>query len=510
MAEAREMRDKNRHALKWLARCAWKDCERNATMDNPEILVLAKSNYCSGRCSSAARQAEQAARKPKPVGVLAEPGLADEDMFADPGLRTSAHHHLGGGEHKCADHKPLVLITNSATDTSHPKGFAAYEPSSGIDQTLVLRIMTIFNKLHEAKALPAGPRTIMYRLKSQWPKQPDGSGYDKSDEQRITVVIKRLRQAGTLNWSWVSDASQRVYLAGGWVDADEYERSVADGFVKQLQTGQKVVLELYTEATETLPLISRISHARGTNVYSGSGCGGPTLGRDVAIRALRRGYRHGQSTIFGGLGDCDKAGYAYVMRSHWEHVAAFLYANNENNYTVVAIERDLDDPLRDPNNEKTWLVTMADQEEEKGITVEFSHIAMTPEYILEHADDLGLGGNDQGEQRERLRRYVASGTDLWDRDETILCRTIKKTSDPGRVEVELEALDPPVLRDLVIEWIETHLDMEVLARAKADEANQSFRVKTDMGVAIAMRRNGTQIRQFEAEQRRRGIGFDAA
>lgn len=483
MVEARDLRDKNRNRLHWVL-CANPACPRMQLPEpQREVLVRSKAKTCSGHCAATVREAKARAHKPPPTPVVDEPGLLSSISGADD---VGAHTYAADGTVLRA----LQTILNSADDVGRPKGFAPYSPRKGKDQTFQGHIMDVFHTLEAADALPVGPHAVMYRMKSRWPQL-----YSKDDEKAITTAMQRMRQAQQLPWAWVSDASQLVELSGGYANADEYERSVQDGFVKQLQTGQPTVIELYTEATATIPLITRIAHQRGVSVYSGSGCGGATLARDVATRTLWRAYHHEQSTILGGLGDCDRAGVVGVQRSHWEHVSAFLFANNPNNAFVISIKRTKDDPKRNDRDPRTWTVTMDDvMEENKDITVDFAFIAMRPEDILEHDATAApaerfLPGE---EQTARLRRYMESGTDMWNRDADHLLRpnaqgVYKKEDDPTRVEVELEALDPAILRSMVIQWLETKLDMDALARARADGPVQAARVKADIAEAIRRR-----------------------
>jgi hypothetical protein len=499
MAEMREGK-RGRNAIRLMGsdthtRCANPACPRWAANPDIQVWVYSKNTTCGRSCAGVVRQAKLEAAKPV---LRAAPPVSESDD-----LLTCDNSLLGSGDHKYAAGRDLATITDSAQD--RPKGFAAMPNSQGRAQTLHARIMLIFEGLRAAGVNKTGPRQILYRLKSAYPKQPDGSGIDKSDEQRVTNAISRLRQAGRLPWHWVSDSSQIVNLAGGFDNADDFEASLRNSFVKRLQTGQDVVVELYTEATATLPLITSIAHARGANVYSGSGCGGATLARDVSLRILERAYLYGQSTALAGLGDLDRAGVANVMRSHFEHVAAFLFGPNTYNEYIVAIKRTEDDPLRATHPTVTMPELMADPFNDLSVT--FTHLGITPELVLAHDADCDPGDElcDSAEVRDRVRAYMNSGTDLWDRNEAILCHTIKKASDLGRAEIELEAWSPITLRQTTIDWVEAQLDMRLLARVKATAEAESFTVNMDLTLPAIGRMNGTQRRAFIAAQRRRGL-----
>jgi hypothetical protein len=484
--------------LKWLgpngSRCDNPVCPRwtsdvAAGLD-PRILVGINSRFCSKPC---AKQAGDAVRARNKV-VLPSPPEPDEDSgnYEARPLPLASHTYA-------ADGAAVTDLLTLVSDSGGKKGFVAYKPVAFREIQLADRVEEIYNELARADAVPVGPRAIMYILVSRWPgSYKDGTGYSKDDEGMITDVIKFMRQGRRLKWSWVSDASAMLSEAWGYEDASEYERAVAGGFVKHLQTGQPLVLEIYTEASASVQLISKIAHSYGVNVYSGSGSTGPATAREVATRALRRAYDFGQSTHVGGLGDCDHAGFIAVMRPHAQGIAAFANATNDYNKFAVSLPRDLDDPLRNDRDKSTHRFTFADMERERGATLTFEHIGLTPEYISSHdaaeADPNKYLLQGTRSQRARLEAYADSGTDMFDRNHDFLLKPndngdYKKSDDPSRVEVQLEALHPATgLRPYLVGWFESRLDMDKLRAAWADEGVQSDIVKSDMARAARVRK----------------------
>ena len=183
-----------------------------------------------------------------------------------------------------------------------PKGYVPYHPKRAT-RALVERITGLYDALREQDALPAGPRTIGYRLKEAYRGE-----YAKKDFGAIGETIKRLCQAGVLSFEDVSDASAVTHDQGGWDDTAGFLRQIPGFYRRDLRSGQPVVIEVITEAMETLGLISRLGRERGVLVYLGSGSSGPGLARKVALRALVRAIEHGQDTLIIGLGDFDQAG----------------------------------------------------------------------------------------------------------------------------------------------------------------------------------------------------------
>ena len=117
-------------------------------------------------------------------------------------------------------------------------------------------------------------RTIGYRLKEAYRGQ-----YAKKDFGAIGETIKRLCQAGVLSFEDVSDASAVTYDPGGWDDLAGFLRQVPGFWRRDLRPGQPVVIEVITEAKETLGLISRLGRERGVLGYEGkvmadTGCTG--------------------------------------------------------------------------------------------------------------------------------------------------------------------------------------------------------------------------------------------
>jgi hypothetical protein len=304
-----------------------------------------------------------------------------------------------------------------------PKGYVPYHPKQAT-RLLVGRITGLYDALREQDALPAGPRTIGYRLKEVYRGQ-----YAKKDFGAIGETIKRLCQAGVLSFEDVSDASAVTHDPGGWDDMAAFLWQVPGFYRRDLRSGQPVVTEVITEAKETLGLISRLGRERGVLVYSGSGSSGPGLARKVALRALKRAVEHGQDTLLIGLGDFDQAGIANIQRPHAEHLAAFLYGLLPGCDAVLSYEGKV----------------MADT----GCTARFWHLGLSPEMALERAELAELDDLDQ----RAIAAYAASGDELWSRDLALL---------DGVARFELEAVNPPDLRSLVTDALDRTLDRSQL------------------------------------------------
>lgn len=337
---------------------------------------------------------------------------------------------------------PIPLHTIEPRQTSRPKGLAPYRPKNKTQRT-VERVLDLYARLEAADALPAGPRTVGYRLKETYVGE-----YTKKDFPAINDIIVRLQQAGRLPWHFVSDASSVTRTVDGWITPAGFLTDVHGMYHRDRREGQRRVVEIHTESRETLGLISRLGGERGVGVYSGGGCCGPNLAHKVARRALDRAIKHGQDTILLGVSDFDQAGIRNVMRPHVEHVAAFLYGTSGNQQVIASEDAD------------GQLVSLVDT----GATVSFDHLALTPQMARELVET--------DEDRDLIDAYIASGDNVWTRDLAWL----------GNVQkVETEVLDPVALRDLVVQAIDSTIDTAALRLVVDEEREQRADLEHRLG-----------------------------
>ena len=184
--------------------------------------------------------------------------------------------------------------------------------------------LAVLYQLHAADALPVGPRTTAYKLsmaknasglrytKQNWllgdivyPNNVEGSRPTErvldgwATFKDVEDAAKRLRQAGEVEWDWISDGSAVDHPVGGYDALEEYLAEVLDpeAFFRDLRFGQPVVPEIYSESAELTPLMYRVSREYGVRTYSGRGSGGPDLARKVAIRAFNRWTEAGSAKM---------------------------------------------------------------------------------------------------------------------------------------------------------------------------------------------------------------------
>ena len=355
-------------------------------------------------------------------------------------------------------------LRNIRPGGDRPKGFAAYRPR-GQNALTERRILDLYAEMHAADALPLGPRQVGYRLKERFPgeyaKNPRAG---ETSFKMVERIVMRLQQARRLRFAWVADASSVVLDPGGWDDPADYLATLPD-YERDLRQRQPVVMEIPAEARETLPLIRRVAGERGVLVYSGGGSVGPNLAHRAAGRAVLRAVQRGQSTHFAAITDFDLAGVRNVLRPHVENLSAFLHGTDrrhgdEPGPRVVAAQ-----------NSEGATVTMP----KTSAVATFEHLALTPEQAL--ALDLIEAAHD----REQIQAYVASGTDLWNRDLDLL---------DGVQKVETEALDPRDLRDLVIAAIDGVVDATALNAVQAEAERERDELAVGLDALIAKYEEG--------------------
>jgi hypothetical protein len=182
-----------------------------------------------------------------------------------------------------------------------PKGFAPYAPREAHNRLTAARILDLYEEMRAADALPLGPRQVGYRLKESFAGEYVKDLKDKQEGEKgvttfemIERLIVRLAQAERLPFDWIADASAVEHDPGGYDNPADYLRNLP-WCERDLRQRQTVVVEIYAETRETLPLIERIAADRGVRVYSGGGSVGPKRAVNTARRALERAVRFGQS-----------------------------------------------------------------------------------------------------------------------------------------------------------------------------------------------------------------------
>jgi hypothetical protein len=154
----------------------------------------------------------------------------------------------------------------------------------------------------------------------------DDYGWTKDDIDSVEDVLVRMRRAGLVPWTAISDG--RTGSAVPWTAASGEE--AADDLLGQLsilqvdrQAGQSVRVEVWVEAMGWLPRLESICNERGVPVYSGSGSVPVPAIRQAVLRAIAGALDEGQRTVLLQIGDLDLNGIRNIARPFAEDVAAF-------------------------------------------------------------------------------------------------------------------------------------------------------------------------------------------
>ena len=165
-----------------------------------------------------------------------------------------------------------------------------------------------------------GPRRVTYRLLDYYSKDPvvkamilkDAGGKTVLDEA-VTDTIATMRDIGLLHPNRIHDGRSTVEQPTTFKDADDYfeylRGMVEDEYRHVRQDGQKQVIEVWTEAADTLPDLRPLADEVGMVLVSCSGSFTVDARSQLGMRIWQRSLK-GIVTIILYLGDFDPPGLA--------------------------------------------------------------------------------------------------------------------------------------------------------------------------------------------------------
>lgn len=241
----------------------------------------------------------------------------------------------------------------------------------------------------------------------------------KNTYKRLSDLLSDARFNGELPWESMEDRS-RVYLAsGGWQSkstfADQEMRGFLEGYRRDLLQDQPARLELWSEKDA----VSRIAHAVALDycvpVIAARGFASTSFKNECRKRILWN-YERGQQTIILYFGDLDPSG--------WEMLPAMM---------------------------RTFRETM-DLSEQQVISRRCAlNLEQVEQYRLPHS----IGAVKEGDSRTPKYRQLF-----------------------GDLAVELDALRPDLLADIVRRTIEQNLDMALFQQQQAAEQRERDELAT--------------------------------
>lgn len=199
---------------------------------------------------------------------------------------------------------------------TRPRGYAPWAPHAAT-RILLAQINTVLEEY--AAHLPMTARQLFYRLVGSANYSKTELAYD-----RLCEALNRARRAGFIDMAAIRDDGTTADLAGGFDGVASFWEAVryaADSYQHVLSAGQSRSVEVWVEAGGMVPMVSRIAHAYGADVYSSGGFDSVTAKHAAAMRIARRN----RPTAVLHIGDYDPSGLS-ILDSVAEDIEAFVEA----------------------------------------------------------------------------------------------------------------------------------------------------------------------------------------
>jgi hypothetical protein len=233
----------------------------------------------------------------------------------------------------------------------------------------------------------------------------------KEFESSLYGMLDNARRAREIAFADIRDDG--IMGGGGWPTCPEdvlYEWSAqAQNYTRDVQDGQSLRAQVWCEAAGMIPQLTRVCDPYSIPVYSCGGFGSLTSIRQIVDSCI---YDTDGKTVLLHLGDCDPSGYS-IFQAMVEDVAEFL-------------------------------------EEDRrfaGQVFEFERVAITLDQVEEHKLEADLiTTNDTRSQVWRKQGLTH--------------------------KVEIEALAPNAIAELLRAAIERHVDVEHIKRVRVEERGE--------------------------------------
>jgi|TARA_Y100000310_G_C20695407_1_gene825336 hypothetical protein len=253
-----------------------------------------------------------------------------------------------------------------------------------------------------------------------------------SQYKKLSRVLTQARLQGLLPWVALEDRHRETLQSGGWEDKESFmrqeKRSFLAGYRRDLLQEQSVALEIWIEKDA----LSRIAHQAAlpycVPVVVARGFGSVSYVKELRER-IANNWDWGKDTIILYFGDMDPSGYE-MLPSMMQTLREDMGCGNE---------------------------------------VQEVRCALTPEliqeYSLPHSPE-ALKWSDS-----RAQKYVRKF---------------------GELAVELDALPPDALEQLVRKSIEEHLDLDILEEQRGEEQVELEELESIRARALATLEEGDE------------------
>lgn len=134
----------------------------------------------------------------------------------------------------------------------------------------------------------------------------------------VNKILVELRESGVLPWSAVLDSSRKFkpYATDGIENAEEHVDIVVEEFKRSWESvwlprwyGQQKVPVIITEKEGLIPYFELVTRERETSVYAIKGQAGKSHLHEVFAPWLRKLQEGGRQPVIFYLGDCDDEGF---------------------------------------------------------------------------------------------------------------------------------------------------------------------------------------------------------
>jgi hypothetical protein len=277
---------------------------------------------------------------------------------------------------------------------------------------------------------PLGPRGLMYEAT----RDPNlinaetGKRYTKQDlassgSLHWDRLVGDLRRLGLIPWEAIADSRSKWSWTGTGIHDIE---DTAKGFVRQIKSsqwsrriGQESWVNIVVEAVGEVPALRKACGDLPIEWLSGQGFLPIPAKRDLALSAVARWHEDDQRTVVGHIGDHDPAGVEQFTNMR-EDVSQFI----------------IDAYGYDPED-----------------IIVFERITLRPEHVDEYIDP---SARNPVNQSKRWWPEAWGGT------------------------AEFEDLDRDQRRDLLLEWVDSIVDMDKVQALRDDDAPMRERLADEV------------------------------
>lgn len=296
------------------------------------------------------------------------------------------------------------------------------------DESLALlkRVDDIIHSPAYRRFWPLTVRQIHYAL--------FGRGFTKNTPKQYKKLINLLvrgRLSGRIPWRAIDDTHRDVLDSSFYDGAEEYIRSEFDNFMKGFSHSkskdQPVALECWVEKDAVARIVHEIAEEFHLPTVIARGYSSVSFVHKLAVRATER-FNDGRATKILYVGDLDPSG-VHMLPAMFET----LHEEMDVPHEAISYER----------------VALTREQVRKYKLPQSPDALKDDAWQREHGDPKKTKGDPRAEAYKRVY---------------------------GNLAVELDALEPEQLQDLMRSAIETHTDFDVIAETERRERRDQKRV----------------------------------